>query len=56
MAITYTNIFPCKTLQKFAQIGIFGSKINHLATLAERLKTKKVNQLAVHVRLTGRQL
>jgi hypothetical protein len=29
MAIKYTNIFP----PKFAQIGIFGLKINHLATL-----------------------
>jgi hypothetical protein len=31
MAKTYINIF--KGPQKFTQIGIFGSKINHLATL-----------------------
>jgi hypothetical protein len=32
-ALKYINIFPSKALQKFSQIGIFGSKRNHLATL-----------------------
>jgi hypothetical protein len=32
MARKYTNIFHYKTLENF-QIGIFGLKINHLATL-----------------------
>jgi hypothetical protein len=33
MAVKYINIFQSKALQKFTQIGIFGLKINHLATL-----------------------
>jgi hypothetical protein len=33
MVIKYTKIFRNKTLQKFTQIGIFGLKTNHLATL-----------------------
>jgi hypothetical protein len=33
MAIKLANIFDCKTLQNFTQIGIFGFKIYHLATL-----------------------
>jgi hypothetical protein len=36
MAIKYTNIFHCKNPQKFTQIGMFGSKRCHLATLASR--------------------
>jgi hypothetical protein len=34
MAIKYINIFQSKELPKFNLIGIFGLKINHLATLA----------------------
>jgi hypothetical protein len=34
MATQYTNIFHCKTVLKFFQIGIFGWKIYHLAALA----------------------
>jgi hypothetical protein len=33
MATKYANIFHCETLKKFTQIGIFGFKIYHLATL-----------------------
>jgi hypothetical protein len=33
MVIKNANIFHSKTLQTFTQIGIFGLKINHLATL-----------------------
>jgi hypothetical protein len=33
IAIKCSNIFHCKTLPKFTQIGIFGLKICHLATL-----------------------
>jgi hypothetical protein len=33
MSIKYTDIFHCKTLQRFTQIRIFGLKICHLATL-----------------------
>jgi hypothetical protein len=33
MAIKYVNIFPIKGPPKFTQIGIFGLKRNHLATL-----------------------
>jgi hypothetical protein len=29
----YTNLFNSKALQKFTQIGIFGFKMYHLATL-----------------------
>jgi hypothetical protein len=36
MALKYINIFKAKALQKFAQSGIFGLKINHLATLTLR--------------------
>jgi hypothetical protein len=32
MSIKYTNIFHCKTRQKFTQIAIFGLKIYHLAS------------------------
>jgi hypothetical protein len=31
--IEYTHLFPLKDPPKFTQIGIFGLKINHLATL-----------------------
>jgi hypothetical protein len=37
MAIEFTNIFHCKDTPKFAQIGIFGLKICHLATLQPTL-------------------
>jgi hypothetical protein len=33
MATKYTNIFHCQTLQNLPKIGIFGLKINHVATL-----------------------
>jgi hypothetical protein len=33
MAIKYSNIFYFKALQNLTQIGIFGLKIYHLATL-----------------------
>jgi hypothetical protein len=33
MAIKYTNIVQYITLHIFTQIGIFGLKANHLATL-----------------------
>jgi hypothetical protein len=33
MTIEYASIFYSKALQKFTQIGIFGLKTNHLATL-----------------------
>jgi hypothetical protein len=33
MAAKFTNIFHCKTLQNFTQIGILGLKMYHLATL-----------------------
>jgi hypothetical protein len=33
MVIKYTKIFPQQDPPKFAQIGIFGLKTNHLATL-----------------------
>jgi hypothetical protein len=32
-ATKYTNILHCKPIAKFTQIGIFGFKIKHLATL-----------------------
>jgi hypothetical protein len=35
MTTKYTNILHCKTLQIFTQIGIFGWKIYHLATLLD---------------------
>jgi hypothetical protein len=35
MVIKYNSIFHCKTIQKVTQIGIFGLKIYHLATLPE---------------------
>jgi hypothetical protein len=40
MAIKYINIFQFKDPPKFTQIGIFGLKANHLATLFYRQKTK----------------
>jgi hypothetical protein len=33
MAIKYTNIFHCKTVQNFTKIATFGLKIYHPATL-----------------------
>jgi hypothetical protein len=38
MAITYINIFQSETLKIFSQIGIFGLKTCHLATLATSRK------------------
>jgi hypothetical protein len=37
MVIKYNNVFHAKALQIFTQIGIFGLKINHLATLKKCL-------------------
>jgi hypothetical protein len=38
MAIKYTNIFHCKTLQNLPKLGFFGLKICHLATpVSQRL-------------------
>jgi hypothetical protein len=36
MDITYTSLFQSKALKFFSQIGIFGLKANHLATLVVR--------------------
>jgi hypothetical protein len=36
MAVKYTNILPFKGPQKYNQIGIFGLKLNHLATMEWR--------------------
>jgi hypothetical protein len=33
MAIEYTNLFPHQCPRRFSEIGIFGLKIHHLATL-----------------------
>jgi hypothetical protein len=33
MALNFTIIFHCKNFQNLPKIGIFGLKINHLATL-----------------------
>jgi hypothetical protein len=33
MAIKYTNIFRSKALQNIPNLGFFGLRINHLATL-----------------------
>jgi hypothetical protein len=38
MVILYTHFFLSKGPQKFAQIEIFGLKIDHLATLEEMCK------------------
>jgi hypothetical protein len=35
MSIKYTNIFHCKTLENLSELGFFGLKINHLATLVD---------------------
>jgi hypothetical protein len=43
MAITYTNIFHLQDPTKFSQIGIFGLKIYHLATLGHRCSNGKPN-------------
>jgi hypothetical protein len=40
MSIEYTNLSHSKDLKKFTQIGIFGLKIRHLATLLECGKEK----------------
>jgi hypothetical protein len=40
VSIKYTDIFHCKTLQKFSQIWISGLKTNHLATL-DLIETRK---------------
>jgi hypothetical protein len=46
MSIEYTSIFHCKTLhRKFTQIGIFGLKIYHLATLTSRRDARKTETL-----------
>jgi hypothetical protein len=37
MAIKYINIIQSEALNFFSQIGIFGSKTNHLATLPPKL-------------------
>jgi hypothetical protein len=40
MAVKYTNIFPLQGPPKHTQIGIFGLKIKHLATLVGGLTGK----------------
>jgi hypothetical protein len=41
MAIDYINIFQSKGPPKFTQIGIFGMKMNHLATPSVALSSSK---------------
>jgi hypothetical protein len=38
MATKYTCIYQSKSTQKIAPIGIFGLKINHLATMVPRVE------------------
>jgi hypothetical protein len=38
MANKYMNMFLSETLKIFSQIGIFGLKTNHLATLGEAVR------------------
>jgi hypothetical protein len=47
MVIKYTNIFHSKGPPKYTQIGIFGTKVNHVATLL--LAASKLLQPAVDV-------
>jgi hypothetical protein len=42
MVIKHTNIFHCKALQNYTQIGIFCLKINHLATPVHRWASEQV--------------
>jgi hypothetical protein len=42
ITIKYTNIFHCKTLQKFSQRGIFGLKFFHLAILQQTISEKNI--------------
>jgi hypothetical protein len=51
MVIKYNNIFRSKALQNFTQIGIFGLKINHLATLPELIH--KIDSAGVDVMITN---
>jgi hypothetical protein len=44
MTIKYINIFQYKELQNLPKTGIFGLKINYLATLPETLQTKTLRQ------------
>jgi hypothetical protein len=52
MSIKCTNIFYGKTLQNFPKIGIFGSKLYHLATL---LTTTKKNRFLSAEPPTGKR-
>jgi hypothetical protein len=47
-SIKYTNIFHCKTLQKFTQIWIFGLKTNHPATLPPILLKSFIRRFAIN--------
>jgi hypothetical protein len=45
MVINYTNIFHYRALQNIPKFGVFGLKINHLATLHFTARKKKANSL-----------
>jgi hypothetical protein len=40
IAIKVTCIFHCKALQTLPKLGVFGSKICHLATLVPKLSSE----------------
>jgi hypothetical protein len=41
MTIKYINIFQSEALTNFSQIGIFGLKTNHLATLERETERER---------------
>jgi hypothetical protein len=46
MAVKYSNIFHCNTLQNLPKTGIFGSKICHLATQpSKKMKLKNMGEI-----------
>jgi hypothetical protein len=50
----YTNLFQSKGPPKFTQIGIFGSKTNHLATPVAAAGKRYLNHLTKVVRAIHR--
>jgi hypothetical protein len=41
MAVKYTHIYHCKTLQSLPKAWLFGLKISHLATLVKTPRVAK---------------
>jgi hypothetical protein len=52
--LQYANLFHYKAFQKFTQIGIFGLKTYHLASLADSRPSFRLCEVTIEAKLLNR--